>query len=156
MILLFELLGFFDGVATSLPSTPSTGAQGTGYRWTARIHGRYIHGTREEVEAALRIAAQADAKADAANVDTATSNRGLRRTARTWARESLAARDLLGELIAQAQQAQQSIAQVAQMRAAMARAYLAEYERALIAQARQAAAEDAEDFEDINLILSAT
>lgn len=125
--------------------------------WSVIIKGRLHVGSRREMEAALRAAAQADAQQAAEEVEPLASNREVRKAARLAARELVSDAvvfdaptfDLLALSREDELQARQRAEQVREMN----RIYMREFEEAMLARAKQTALEGREDMEDLAEIL---
>lgn len=128
--------------------------------WSARIRGRTIYGTREELRRQLVEAAEEDAKKQAEKVvEKTTSKRQVRKVSReraNAAREALLAAIRpfdVGDIFKDPTSLAPLQAEYAAQAAEMNRLYLKAYEDALVAEALAIAAEDQEDMADIADIL---
>lgn len=146
-----------NGLPCSIDNTPPapavvgvSGVPRRPDRWSARIRGRLVVGSREEVVAAIEAAAREDAVQVAEQVDAGTSNRAIRKQARKAAQVSLPAtiadvqpRDTAGEALRASQALQ----------ASLNKAYLQAFEQAMTARALEVLADDEDDLETIELIM---
>lgn len=151
-----------DGVVASWPpaATSATGVPRR-ERWSARIRGRTVIGSKEEVIAQLRKAAAEDAREVVDQVE-GQSNRQIRKSARRIARYSVSdamvfeaggVAKMLADIQADAAQEMAAASDRAKIAAELSKVYQREFERAMVAEAQIRAAEDQEDIEDIAEIL---